>query len=76
MMPSVKRGNEQYGVSKIIAYMGEVPVEQIENRPIHFLNEKYPLMIKRVMNRYGKEKMSIHMKVTTDLLTSCCSTNI
>ena len=39
MMPSVKRGNEQYGVSKLIAYMGEVPVEQKENKPIHSLNE-------------------------------------
>ena len=33
-MPSVKRGNEQYGVSNF-AYMGEVPVEQKENSPNH-----------------------------------------
>ena len=26
------------------------------------------------MNLYGKEKLSIHIKVATDLLTSCCST--
>ena len=35
MMPLIKRGNEQYGVSKIIAYMGEVPMGQREN--IHSL---------------------------------------
>ena len=37
MMPSVKRDIEQYGVSKLSAYMGEVPVEQKEN--IFSLNE-------------------------------------
>ena len=37
MMPSVKRDIEQYGVSMLIAYMGEVPVEQKGN--IVSLNE-------------------------------------
>ena len=36
-MPPVKRGNEQYGVSKFIVYMEEVPVGQIEY--IHSLYE-------------------------------------
>ena len=31
MMPSVKRGNEQYSVSKFIAYMGKVLAGQREN---------------------------------------------
>ena len=39
MMLSVKHCNEQYSILKLIAYMGEVPVEQKENRPIHSLNE-------------------------------------
>ena len=39
MVPSVKFGNEQYGILKLIAYMGEVPVEQKEHRPFHSLNE-------------------------------------
>ena len=37
MMPAVKRGNEQYYVSKLIAYMEEVPVEWKEN--LHSLKE-------------------------------------
>ena len=37
MMPSVKHGNEQYGASKFIALMWEVPVGQREN--IHSLYE-------------------------------------
>ena len=71
-MPSVKRGNEQCGLSKFIAYMGEVPVGQRAN--IH-LCMKYPLFIKRVMNLYGKEKISIHIvyKVAT---ANCCHTSI
>ena len=37
MMPSVKRDIELYSVLKLIAYMGEVPMEQKEN--IISLNE-------------------------------------
>ena len=33
-MPSVKRGNEQYGVSKFIAYMEAVPVGQGQKNPL------------------------------------------
>ena len=41
MMPSVKRDIEQYGISKLISYMGEVPVKQKEtflslNENIHY----------------------------------------
>ena len=31
MMPAVKRDIEQYSISKINAYMGDVPAEQKEN---------------------------------------------
>ena len=45
-------------------------------RKYPFFKWKCSLIIKSVMNLYGKEKISIHTEVVIGLLTSCCSTNI
>ena len=45
-------------------------------RKYPFFKWKSSLIIKSVMNLYGKEKISIHTEVAIGLLTSCCSTTI
>ena len=73
MMTSVIRDIEQYGVSKLIAHgRGTFGAK----RKYPFFKRKYSLFINMFMNLNGNEKLSIHIKVATDLLASCCSTII
>ena len=76
-MPPVKRDNEQCGVSKSIVYC----IEGLYGRGTCGPKRKHSLfkraiIHKEVTNLYGKQTISIHIKVATDVLTSCCCGNI